>query len=220
MEENNVVIDTEEEKPLEVDGGKKRFGVAGIVKKLFSPEKRIWTIAILGVFVLLVIGIIFVSTYFSPQNVALRFVKAMQYDDVVTMHSVMAYDNYQYLLKDKAEAEYFEERSDYYEEDIDNWKTYSKLLKERTEDYLFEEYGEYKITFEATREKDISKRKLESEVDLEYLENKTDFNIDQVSKVKTVTVKMKIEGEEKVKRYTYTVYMVKVGLFWKALDAE
>lgn len=183
--------------------------------------KRIGGLVVAAVLVL--VAALSVISYSSPKAVAKRYLDAYVYRDYVTMNKLMAYDVYAYELYwcDGDEEKFFEEVSDEFDEDIYSWKELSKYMREYVDEELCDEYGDYSISYEVTREKDISIRKLEEEEEylIERLEKRANFDIDNVTKAKVITIKVKIKGEDETERETIEVYMVKIGGRWKVLSA-
>lgn len=91
-------------------------------------------------------------------------------------------------------------------------------MKEDMEDI----YGDYRLTVEATKSRDLSVKRLLSDQDywLDALEDCGAFDRDSVTAAQQVTVKVKIKGEEDTDRVTYKVTLVKAGGGWKVLDYE
>ena len=219
MAENNTNTNWEEFDLPKKENEKKKFDILGVLKKLFSPKWRIWTIVICSS-ILLIAGAIFVLVFNSPANVAERYMKAVCSSDLRTRYALAAYDAQQYAMGDQSEEEYFELMSNRFEEDIDSWSDFYKVYKRDGDDSLYDTYGDYKFSVEATRTKHISSKKLEEECAnrLKNLEEKGLFDRDSISEAKEVTVKVKLAGEDETERWTATVYVVKIGRAWKVLD--
>ena len=192
------------------------------ILKLFSVQNRKKTIAAIAVVLVIAIAAGCLIYRGSPKNVAVRYVKAYEFSDYVAEHKVMAYDTYAYFLGDMSEEEYFEQCSDRYDEDIQSWKDLSDYYRTDWEEFLEDIYGEYKLSIEASRVKDMSNKRLEAEYGnfLNELETKIAFDRDDISDAKEVTVKLKIEGEDGTDRETYIVCLVKINGVWKALGSE
>lgn len=194
------------------------------IKNAFSPQKRKKTVALLVAAVVVIVAIICVMSYLSPKNVAVRFAKAYFEDDVVTANKICAYDIFGNIMDDAnyTEDELFEEYSDYYDEDIFSWKDLSKCIKEDHEDWMYDAFGEYKVVYETTRVKEYSIRQLED--DLDYLlysaEEYCNFDRDEISKAKEVSVKAKISGDYDSARLSFDVVLTKVGGLWKGFYCE
>lgn len=192
------------------------------IMKLFSPQNRKKTIiAIAAILVVVIVAGCLISSK-SPEKVAIRYVEAYEFEDLVTLHKVMAYDIYALRLGDMSEEEYFEKLSNTYDEDITSWKDLSKYNRASTKESLEDYYGDYKLAFDVSRVKDMSNRKLEEAYGstLNQLENTTAFDRDDISDAKEVIVKGKLEGEDETERFTYTVCMVKMNGAWKALSVD
>lgn len=197
----------------------------GKTRDIVKSKKTIRTVATLAcVVIVLIVAVCALYSYNSPASVAERYVKAYIYNDVATLNKLSAYDYYEYLLYqyDGDTEEFFADASDRYDEDIKNWNQYSKCMKEYQTEQLSDYYGEYKLTIEATKTKERTLRKIEEE--LEYYigkyEKRTDFDRDDISAVKEVTVKRKIVTEDEIKRDSATVYVVKIGMNWRVLCIE
>lgn len=194
------------------------------VKALFQSAKG-RKIAILVCAAIVLIAVVAgITSHNSPESVAERFVEAATYSDAVTMQKLAAFDYYNEVLYyyDGDEEAFFEWANKRYDIDVDNWKDYSKDMAEYSKEELSDEYGEYKITIEATKSKDISVKKLEEECDstLTSYEKHGSFDRDDIKDAKIVTVKFKIAGEDETERTTLSVYMVKVSGSWKVLYAD
>ena len=204
--------------PEKKNDGKK----APVIQRLFSVQNRKKTIIILAVImaVAIVAGCLLART--SPKSVAIRYAEAMLFSDYVKIHKTTAYDYYAFTLGEKSEEEYFENVSDKYKEDIESWKDMSTYFRSRSVEDLEDDYGNYKLSFDASRVKDMSLRRLEDEHEdlLDYLEEEVAFDRDDISAAKEVTVKIKLEGEDATERETWTICMVKINGAWKALYYE
>ena len=120
------------------------------------------------------------------------------------------------------EEEFFESISDWTDSDISSWSDYYKVLEDEAKEDLEDSYGKYRVSAEATKEKNMSLKKWEDEYDWE-IENYEDagcFDRDSVKAVKIVTVKVKIQGEDDIERDSGEICMVKMGLFWKVFDYD
>lgn len=193
--------------------------IVSAILNLFSPQNRKKTIIAIAVILVIAIAAGCLISRGSPENIAVRYVEAMEFGNYVTMHKVMAYDTYMKILDEMSEEEYFEEISDEFKEDIQSWKDLSDYLRTTAEESLEDAYGEYKLSFDVSRVKDISIRRLEDEYEstLDSLEEELAFDRDDISDAKEVTVKGKFEGEDETDRMTYTVCMVKMNGAWKVL---
>ena len=192
------------------------------ILKLFSPQNRKKTIIAIAVILVIVIVVGYLISRRSPKNVASRYVEAYEFSDFVTEHKVMAYDTYAYFLGERSEEEFFEECSDNYDEDIKSWKDLSNYYRTDWEEFLEDLYGDYKLSIEVSRVKDMSTKRLETEYGdfLDELETQIAFDRDDISDAKEVTVKLKIEGEDGTDRETYLVCLVKMNGAWKVLGSE
>lgn len=182
-------------------------------------------IAISSAILIILFAVVFgIISHNSPSGIAERYVKAYIFQDAITLNQLCAYDYYALQLYeyDHDEESFFEAVSDEIDEEITSWKDYSKYMKKYITEYLSDEYGEYKITLEATRVKNKSIKKFEEENTslLKKIEKRTNFDRDGISAIKEVTVKTKIQGEEKTDRETVTIYLVKIGFSWKVLYTE
>lgn len=185
--------------------------------KAFVEKRKVLLLIIAAVVVFATIaGIILFSL--SPEQIAIKYAEADFFGDYAKMNKYKAYDYCAYLMGEQDEEEFFEACSDRYEEDIYNWKDLSSVRREQKEEALSDVYGDYKITVEASRSKDMSVRKFKNENErvLMLLEDDGLFDVDDVDDVRIVTVKGKIDGEDGVDRITRDVIMVRMGLLWKA----
>lgn len=216
IEDNSSLPPNAEREP------KEKLGFSGFFKKCFSPEFRIKTIAIL-IAVLVVAACIWgILSYMGPASVAERFVKAEFMENYVKLFKLSAYDAETYMIGDSSIEEYFEEISDDYDEDIQTWKDYSDYSVKSIKESLEDTFGDYKITYEVSRVKDISLKKLSSDYEsfIEDLEEEGVFDFDEVTDSKIVNVKLKIKGEDETERMTYETALVKIGATWKVLDYD
>lgn len=201
----------------------KKEKVDNLIKKIkdaFSPEKRKKSIAILAVIVAILAVGAGVISHSSPKSVAERFVVASIYNDADAMNSMLAYNYHDSLISSyKDEEDFFDAKSNELKEDITSWKDYSKVLKNLRTETLEDDYGKFKLTEEATRVKDLSKKKMEDELGSSYMKflEKYDFDMAKVSKCKEVTVKLKLTGEDDNLKLIYTIDMAKIGGSWKIL---
>lgn len=158
----------------------------------------------------------------SPESVAERYAKAYLTDEK-TVAKLKAYDYQKYLCYsyDGDEEAFFETNSDYFGEDISGWNEYYKAYDAIRKESLEDTYGEFKVTAETTRTKDISIKKLEEDRSgwLDRLEERYEaFDRDDIQDAKIVTVKLKIKGEDDSDRESMEVYLVKIHGSWRVLD--
>lgn len=194
--------------------------VAGIITA-FTPKKRKKTIAILAAAVVVIVAVILLLTAGSAKSVAQKFAKSYGSGNVKTSVKLLAYDHEAYMLDGyDDEEEFFESASDWTDSDISSWSDYYKALEDEAKEGLEDRYGKYRVSAEATKERNMSLKKWEDEYDRE-IENYEDagcFDRDSVKAVKSVTVKVKIQSEDDIERETVEMCMVKMGLFWKVFD--
>ena len=191
--------------------------------KVFSRKYLPATIAVLAGAVILIVLIACLFSYLGPKSVAERYLSAYIYDNHSTLAKLSAYDYKEYLMRNyDDEEEYFEAMSDDLDEDITSWSQFSKICVANRKEDIEDEYGKYKLTFDATRVKDLSAKKLESEFGgytLNLLED-YDFDIDDYDGGKVVTVKVKLTGEDDNEKETAEVILVRSGLTWKVVDCS
>lgn len=194
------------------------------VKKegFFSKKNLKRIIALVAVLALVIGGAVGYILYNSPKAVAERFVLALFSGGEVNAGRFFAYDYYESLLKsnDMTAEEYFEEKGEDYDEDISSWNDYIKVMRKHLDERWIDLLGKYKITAEATKETDMSMKKLKSEVGdrwIERLESRGLLDFDTFTAGKKVIVKAKIAGEDDIERRTCEIYLVKAG-GWKVLD--
>jgi len=170
-----------------------------------------------------------IIVYNSAASVAERYGKACIEGNLKQLVKYSAIDKEYHLTsngsKDKlSDGQIFAAASEELECDVSSWadiyKAYSKIEKESLRD----EYGKYKITTEAIKVKDISLRKFKNDnagsiAAFEKTDNKY-FDIDAVSKVKLITLKAKIVGEDTIERESISLYLVKTGLTWKVFSMD
>lgn len=188
-----------------------------------APAKKLPLVPILiaaAVVVVAICAAVFFITRNSASAVAERFVLGC-YGDDKTATALQAYDCNAWRLADYDgdEEAFFEYASDRYDTDVTSWNDYYKAVDDDFKESLEEVYGEYKVTAKVLKSKDISvKRVLEDEASLiEMLEDDINFDSDQISDAKLVTVRLKIAGEDGIRRNKYEVYVVKIGLSWRVL---
>ena len=190
--------------------------------KAFSKEHLVKTLVLfLAVIAIIGAGIGILSS-FSPKAVARRYIIARVEEDVRRESKLLAYDRKAQILAGYSDEEQlYEKASDRYGEEINSWTDYCKVVRAMEKETLEDHYGEYEITAEATKEKDISVKKLESELGstYKYLE-RYGFDPDSVKSAKVVTVKFKLKGEDSTVRETFLVYLAKIGASWKVVDYE
>lgn len=191
-----------------------------LMSKLKNPM-----VLIAGGAILLVLLIVIIACSGGAKKNAHKYVKAMVKGDVIKACKYMAYDPKELILEsaDMDKDEFFEEMSDWMDEDIDSWRDVNKLMKEEMEDELEDEYGDYKITTKVVDVEKISVRKLKKEIGesrLETLEDEIDFDPDRIRAAKVVEVKVKIKGEDDTETERIEVYMVRIGLSWKVISPD
>lgn len=188
-------------------------------KELFKRNWKKWLILIACVLIVIGAGTaILVSR--SAESVAKRFSIAY-YTNEKRFASLLAYDYKAAQLSPYKgdEDAFFEEKAEKYGVDISSWNDYFKACDEDFAEYLQDEYGKYKVTAKVTRSKDISVKKLLEDQSywLDTLEKSADFDRDQITDAKLITVKLKLDGEDGNDRGSLSLYMAKVGGSWKAL---
>ena len=175
---------------------------------------------LIGIAIVLIIAVIIGLNAISAGNVAEKFAKAAILEDHKAMGKYAAFSVEKYCVGDYGdEEEFYEDMSDEYDEDISSWSDFCKIAREYAQEYLEDFYGDFKLTFEATKVKDMSIKKLSSECEyrIEALEERSDFDIDDYSKAKVVTVKAKIDGDDDKDKGSCDVYLVKDGITWKVV---
>lgn len=155
---------------------------------------------------------------------AKRYCKAI-FEDQKTVVALTVYDWKQYQIRSndyEDEEEYFEYASDRWDEDIRSWNDFYQVRNAGMKEDMEDLYGDYRLTVEATKSRDLSVKRLLSDQDywLDALEDCGAFDRDSVTAAQQVTVKVKIKGEEDTDRVTYKVTLVKAGGGWKVLDYE
>lgn len=191
-------------------------------EKAFSKKKLKAIIAIVLVVALVAGGALGYFSYTSPKAIAKRFTIAVLQGGEINGGKYFAYDYYDSLLKDEdvTAEEYFEEMSEKYDEDITSWNDLLKVKRKQLDETWLDYVGKYKISAEATKETDLSTKKLKSEVGdwlITYLESYGLIDYDTFTAGKKVIVKAKIAGEDDMERITFTVYLAKAG-GWKVID--
>lgn len=215
---------TEAETPI-VEGinePKTKNTIADFFKKCFSKENLKKTIAVILLAAIVIGGVCGVISYNSPKSVAKRYVKAVLFGDEKTEAKLSAYDWYAQQLGDNEEDVFFYKASLSYDEDITSWQEYFKAVNLYKKEELEEWFGyEYKVSFSVTRVEGLSgwsiKERYAKALDKYEEESLLDRN--NISDVKTVTVKIKAETEEYgIWRDTVRVIVVKMPSAWKVLD--
>ena len=211
----------------EINAPKAKNTFKDFFKKCFSKENLKKTIAVILLAAIVIGGICGIVYYNSPKSVALRFVKANCEFNLKAKEKLLAYDFrtatlYTNDYEDDEEA-FFESMSDEYSEDIYNWEDYFKVYRKQGLESLEDSLGDYKYTYEVSRTKDISERKVKDENKslLSSLEAAADFDADTIGEGKNVIIKVKLDSEDEgIVRFTVNVTLVKVSNSWKVLDWE
>lgn len=202
--------------------GKEKKSIVERIKSLFSPQRRKKTIVLLAAAVVLIVVVVSIMSYLSPESTAERYVRAYTLDDLKTEQRINCYDSMALILADyEDEEEFFEDWSDTLDVDIENWNEFYRAFQADTEEELKDEYGDYKLTVEATRTKDVSNSRMERDYSsrMDKLEEDYEgFDRDDIRDMKEVTVKMKLEGEDYTERESYVVTLVKIHGLWKVLQ--
>lgn len=191
-------------------------------KGRFSKEHWKKTTAILLAVVVLAGAVAGTFAHFAPASVAEHFCKVYWLDER-TATRMMAYDwNKERISKFNDEEAFFENRSDYYETEIQSWADYYKAVDTRTKEDLTDDYGHFRIKTEATKVRDISIKKVvdDNEDLLDTLERHGNFDRDTIKAAKEITVKVKIVGEDETDRDTWQVTLVRIGMQWKVLSYD
>ena len=193
------------------------------VEKFFSRQHLVRTTILALALVLVVVGAITVFSSLSPKSIARKYCIAESDDDIATMAKYLVYDYKEYLMRDyRNEESFYKTMSDELGEDIASWNDYCKVSLKMRKDDREDAFGKYKITAEVTREKNLSKNKLKTEMGDYVLKElkKRDFDADTVTEGKMCTVKWKLTGEDDSYKITYTVYLGKVNGAWKVLYGD
>lgn len=197
-------------------------------KTLFSAKNRKKTCLILLVVIAVVGCIIAFSANNSPKAVAERYIKAVLMEDGAVACKLTAYDYKEYSMlyarrysnnPDFDEEDYFEGCAEKYDEDIASWKDLFAVEKKLRLEEMEDEYGAFKLTVDVTREKDMSVKKVTSELEdwLEMLEEEISFDTDMIGDCKVLTAKVKLIGEDDSEKETCQVYLCKIKGSWKVL---
>ena len=229
-EQNGENMDTAENAELQqeargqVNALKSKFREEMVLKiqKAFSPERRKKTvISFAGAIAVIVLAAVLLVRG-SASSVAKRYCAAFA-GDIHTQEKLTAYDwRNETIQSYKDEDDFFEAMSDQYGEDVKSWGSYyravNKDAKESVEDYV----GKYSKTVSVTKVRDISVKKLQDDMQsfINRLEKNGSIDADKISAAKSITVKMKIKGEEQTIRNTYDMYLVKIGMAWEVLDYD
>ncbi len=201
-------------------------GFVGFIKSCFSRNNLKKTIAVI-LLVLIAGGT--ASAYFhsrTPEAIALRYAKACLFDDVAEISKVLAYDDKIVRLYGRFENDeesFFEYESDYLQEDIYSWDDYYKAIKERKAEQLEDYFGNYELSCDIKRVKDVSERKIKDdyEDEIAFLESADVLDADMLGQGKIVVVKGKIDSEDEgIARFYNTVVLVKVSSSWKVLTCD
>lgn len=209
---------TAEDAAGNIEGGPAAVAAAPVAKKRFSVKVILLiAVACIGVIVLAVVLI----ARSRPESIAKRFSIAW-YDDEKTAMSLRAFDwkAYMIYMHDGDEEAFFEYAGDKYDVDISSWSEYYKAVDNDVKEYYEDEYGEYRITAEVTRSKDMSVKKLieDNEECIEKLESRIAFDKDKITDAKLVTTKVKLVGEDDIMRDKLEIYMVKIDGRWGVLN--
>lgn len=156
----------------------------------------------------------------SPERIAVKYYEALCYNDINELDTYLAYDYLEWVLDGRDEEDFFKKRSNEYHEKITSWGDYARVRREYAEKKLYREYGAYDLTVNALESRDITLLTLEDEYSdiLRRAETEYDINIDDISAVKVVTIRFKIDGEEEGVKEIIDVIMVRSGILWKVLD--
>ena len=95
-------------------------------------------------------------------------------------------------------------------------------MSEQADESIIDECGDYKLSVEAKRTKDLSVKRILSALDsdIERLEKYANFDKDSITDGKQVDVKVTIDGEDDTERSMFSIYLVKVDGQWKVLQFE
>lgn len=189
-----------------------------------QPNPKLKKIVILALIAVAVIAVVVgVIRYNSPASVAQRYFKATLTNSKLAAR-MTAYDTQAMSLQwyDGDEEEFFENQSDWLDEDITSWNEYYKAIDANQKERLEDEYGKYKLTIDVKKVKDISAKKIRDdyEYELDSLEDATGFDRDQIKAGKRVTLKYALKGEDGTERDTLDIILVRMGMTWKVLTTD
>lgn len=205
---------------------KQKTGFVGFIKNCFSRKNIKKTIAVI-LLVLIAGGA--AGAYFhytSPESIALRYTKAFFLDDASKASKMLAYDQNALLLYASFESDeesFFASQSDRLQEDIYSWDDLYEAIKEQRSEKLEDYFGDYKVTYDVKRSKEISERKILDDYadEISYREKADVLDADLLSKGKIVVVKGKIDSEDEgLTRFYNTVVLVKSSDSWKVLTCD
>ena len=205
----------------------KNSSVFSSIKEKLSSKTAKRAIGLFVVIAILVCAASATGIFSSAESVALKFVKATADFDAKTVSKYLAYDIkairlYNSDCEDDEEA-FFDKMSDEYEEDISNWNDYFKAMHDSSFEDFVDLFGDYTISCEVSRSKDISEKKVKDDYsyELSKYEKRAGLDIDDIGAGKIITVKGKYETEDEgIVRFTYEVVVVKCSNTWKVLDYD
>lgn len=180
------------------------------------------TIAVILLAAIVIGGVCGIISYNGPESVAKRYMKAELTLDYKSLVKLTAYDWYAWELGSSEEEDFFNRESNIYDEDITSWEEYFDAANAVFQEFCFM-HGEPKFSFEVTKIRDITVRRLKlnySDILDEY-EEESLLDADKISAAKEATVRGKIETEEGgIERETYIVVLVKISGTWKVLTYD
>lgn len=229
LEETAAEVETESTGAQEevVIEEKQKTGFVGFIKNCFSRKNIKKTIAVI-LLVLIAGGA--AGAYFhsrTPEAVAIKFAKADFENDVIALSDLYAYDyriSREGTIDDWIEGyNFYSFISSLYGEEIDDWNEYCGRAHTRALEELYDKYGDYTISCEVVKSKDLVENKIEelrAEVEKNGL-NYPRLDSNDISEAKQLTVKLKFECEDEdsfIVRYKLT--LVKVSNNWRVLESS
>lgn len=227
VEETAAEAETESTVTQEQVGSEpsKSGSVLSSIKGKLSGKAGKRVIGLLVVIIVLVCAASVTGIFSTAESVALKFVKATADFDAKTASRYLAYDIKAINLYNNDcegdEDAFFDKMSDDYDEDIRSWNDYFKAMHDSNVEDFIDLCGDYTISCEVSRTKDISEKKVKDyySYELSKYEKRAGLDIDDIGAGKIITVKGKYETEDEgIVRFTCEVVVVKCSSAWKVLD--
>lgn len=193
-------------------------------KRKKSPLKPILIIVSCLLVLAIAGGVLFQVFVNNREAVAKKYAKAYLEGDINAMLSCSLLDKKasEKAIKDEAKdedmtvKEYYEEMGDRYDAKIKNFNDLVKAESKAIKKEMKEKYGKYTVSVKVKDSEKLDKDELKQLKDrLKEESYKKYITVSKISAAYEYKLKIKINGKEKDDEFTWTVTVVKYGLFWK-----
>lgn len=189
-----------------------------------SKNKKIRNIILIAVAVVVLAAAAITFAVTRPTYIAKKYAENFVLEDYKAMDKYLPYyyENYIISYVDYSDEDtMLEHLSDYYDEDLESWDDVCQRVKEDRKYDFEDDYGDFKISSDVKKERDLSVKKAMDQIDDDRLKalKHAGFDWDSVDKVKSVTVHVKIMGDYDNNTADVTVYLMPYSITWNVITS-